>query len=133
MNAAPPKTCFPSLSYSSLNSRKYPAARHAVRTRARAGKIRSIRLAGRENTQYPSRVKMEKTEFFLSQITQDDAADEKSGNDEEHVDADKTAPQYLWKRMKNNHDDHGKGPQTINVGAVGMRRGVLLLRRNAGA
>ena len=43
---------------------------------------------------------------------------QKPRNHEEHVDADETARRGLWEGVKIQHQNHGDGPEAVDVGPI---------------
>jgi hypothetical protein len=62
----------------------------------------------------------------MHQLASDDASDEKSGDDEEHVDPDVASGNNVRKGMESEHGQHCHAAQAIDCRAILEVFGVLL-------
>ncbi len=63
-----------------------------------------------------------KGEAAPTQLVQDDAGDQESRDDEEHVHADEAARHHAGEGVIAEHREHGEGAQPVDVRSIGVRR-----------
>src|ERR1700754_4168570 len=73
---------------------------------------------GREKTAYPPRVEAAQAEYAQPGLIQYDSGNQKSGYDEEHVDADEPS-RHIFREPVERHDRyHGQRAQTVDVRSI---------------
>ena len=76
----------------------------------------------RQDAQNPPRVEIGRREAAGQQLADDLMRDQESGDDEEHVDADKSAAKARNVGVKADHRDDRDGPHAVDIGEPSPRR-----------